>query len=176
MNVATAIAAIAGRKFMPERLANFANALLEATGYEEHGEADRRGHHIVHADDVVRVTFGKPGDFGHAAGFAASTWQDLERDKSLWKLLVTSKESQNSYAQMFIEGRRYLFALTHEVQRLGKLDRAARIFCYLSHSMCLLSTDPIWIRPRRMNCSVGTDCPTRRRSTSQIRMAEGSGA
>ncbi|KZY58033.1 hypothetical protein A3736_03740 [Erythrobacter sp. HI0063] len=146
VHVAKAVADLAGRKIMPDRLASFANVLLEATGYCEPGEANRRVHHVIHADDVIRLAFGKSGDFGHGAGFAASTWQDLERDKFMWKLLVTAEWSRDSSARMFLEGRRYLYALTHEVHRLGKLERSTRIFCYLAHSMSLLSTDPIWIR------------------------------
>lgn len=146
VHVAKAVADLAGRKIMPDRLASFANVLLEATEYCEPGEANRRVHHVIHADDVIRLAFGKFGDFGHGAGFAASTWQDLERDKFMWKLLVTAKWSRDPEARMFLEGRRYLYALTHEVHRLGKLERSTRIFCYLAHSMSLLSTDPIWIR------------------------------
>lgn len=146
VHVAKAIADLAGRKIMPDRLANFANVLLEATEYCDYGEANRRAHHVAYADDVIRLAFGKGGDFGHGAGFAASTWNDLEHDKSMWKVLVTAKWSRDPNARMFLEGRRYLYALTHEVQRLGKLERSARIFCYLAHSMSLLSTDPIWIR------------------------------
>ncbi|GMM92485.1 hypothetical protein [Qipengyuania sp. MTN3-11] len=146
VHVAKAVAELAGRKIMPDRLANFANVLLEATNYCEPGEANRRVHHVIHADDVIRLAFGKFGEFGHGAGFAATTWRDLEQDKSLWNLLVTSNWSRDPNARMFLEGRRYLYALTHEVHRLGKLERSTRIFCYLAHSMSLLSTDPIWIR------------------------------
>lgn len=46
----------------------------------------------------------------------------------------------------FSRGRQYLYALTHDVHHLGKLERSTHIFCYLAHSMSLLSTDPIWIR------------------------------
>lgn len=146
VHVARAIAELAGRKIMADRLANFANLLLEATGFCDYGEANRRAQHVVYADDVVKLAFGRRGDFGHSAGFAASTWQSLERDKTMWKLSATSKWSRDPTVRMFLEGRRYLFSLTHDVQRLGKLDRSARIFCYLAHSMSLLSTDPIWIR------------------------------
>ena len=146
VHVAKAVADLAGRKIMPDRLANFSNVVLEATEYCDYGEANRRAHHVLHADDVIRLAFGKRGDLGHGAGFAASTWQKLERDKSMWKLLVASNWSRDPNARMFLEGRRYLYALTHDVQHLGKLERSTRIFCYLAHSMSLLSTDPIWIR------------------------------
>ncbi|WP_454596842.1 hypothetical protein [Qipengyuania sp. SM2507] len=146
VHVAKAVAELAGRKIMPDRLANFANVLLEATNYCEPGEANRRVHHVLYADHVIRLAFGKRRDFGHGAGFAASTWWDLEQDKPLWNLLVTSNWSRDPNARMFLEGRRYLYSLTHEVHRLGKLERSTRIFCHLAHSMSLLSTDPIWIR------------------------------
>ena len=96
--------------------------------------------------NVAGYAFPKKAEFGHCTGFALSSWENLEHDKALWNLLVKSKFSFDPYARQFLEGRRYLMALTHEVKNLQQLNRSARIFCYLAQSTGLLSGDPIWIR------------------------------
>lgn len=128
------------------RLALLANAMIEAVGWCEPGASPVRYDHVEKMTKVVKSAFPKKGQFGHCNGFGVSSWQNLERDKALWILLVKSKFSFDPYARQFLEGCRYLMQLTNEVKKLQQLDRSARIFCYLAQSVGLLSGDPIWIR------------------------------
>lgn len=144
--IAHAVYELSGKPFRPQRLANFSNRLLEATDCCGSNGADLRDFHLKDAGPTGSVLFGKPGGFNNSAGFSEASWHDLEGDQAVWELLVTANWSKDQTGRMFLEGRRYLFSLTNEVKRLGKLEQSTRIFCYLAQCMSLFSTDPIWIR------------------------------
>ena len=84
--------------------------MLEAAGWCKIGASPVRSEHVAKAMNVADRAFPKKAEFGHCTGFAFSSWENLERDKALWILLVKSKFSFDPYARQFLEGRRYFMA------------------------------------------------------------------
>lgn len=130
----------------PFQLAEFANALLFASGYEARGEVWIRPEHIRRQAKLAASVFPSKGEFGHATGFGETSWHDLEGDSRLWTYLAKGTGSDDPLGKMFLQLREHLLKYTDDVRKLERIDDAARVFCYLGQSTGLLSSDPVWLR------------------------------
>jgi hypothetical protein len=130
----------------PIQLAEFANALLFASGYDARGEVWIRPEHIRRQAKLAASVFPARGEFGHATGFAETSWHDLEGDSRLWTYLATDGHSDDPLGKMFVQLREHLLAQTHDVKELDGIAEAARVVCYLAQSTGLLTGDPVWLR------------------------------
>jgi len=127
-------------------LAEFANALLVASGYNAKGEVWIRAEHIKRQAKLAASVFPARGQFGHTSGFAETSWDDLEGDSRLWTYLAKERHSDDPLGKMFLQLREHLLDQTHDVKKLDRIDDAARIVCHLAHSTGLLTGDPVWLR------------------------------
>lgn len=130
----------------PAQLAELANALLFASGYEAKGEVWIRPEHIRRQAKLAASVFPARNEFGHATGFGETSWRDLEGDSRLWTYLAKETRSDDPLGKMFLELREHLLKHTDDVRKLDRIDDAARIFCHLGQSTGLLSGDPVWLR------------------------------
>lgn len=130
----------------PAQLAELANALLFASGYEAKGEVWIRPEHIRRQAKLAASVFPARSEFGHATGFGETSWRDLEGDSRLWTYLAKETRSDDPLGKMFLELREHLLKHTDDVRKLDRIDDAARIFCHLGQSTGLLSGDPVWLR------------------------------
>ncbi len=136
----------AGTKQMAARQTAFATAILAAAGYDPDEDTDIRDRVTNRLKLSDAAGFPSSGQMLHSVGFRLDSWKNLERDKTLWKTLATSSDSSNGYGEFFLQCRDYFYLLTHRVSFLKALERAAQVFCHMSHCVGLLSSDPIWIR------------------------------
>lgn len=130
----------------PFQLAEFANALLLASGYAARGEIWIRPEHIRRQAKLVASVFPARGQFGHASGFAETSWRNLEGDSRLWTYLAKETRSDDPLGKMFVQLREHLLTQTHDVKELDDIADAARVVCYLAQSTGLLTGDPVWLR------------------------------
>ena len=127
-------------------LADFANALLLASGYQAKGEVWIRAEHIRRQAKLIASVFPARGQFGHASGFAETSWNDLEGDSRLWTYLAKETHSDDPLGKMFVQLREHLLGQTHDVKELDGIADAARVVCHLAQSTGLLTGDPVWLR------------------------------
>lgn len=161
---------ICGANAKPYQLAEFANALLFASGYQAKGEVWIRPEHIRRQAKLAASVFPARGEFGHATGFADTSWHDLESDSRLWTYLAKETRSDDPLGKMFLQLREYLFDKTHDVKHLERIDDAARIFCHLAQSAGLLSGDPVWLRlQERTRAMLGVTLSGRARSKDKVK-------
>lgn len=154
----------------PFQLAEFANALLFASGYEARGEVWIRPEHIRRQAKLATSVFPSKGEFGHPTGLGGTSWEGLESDSRLWTYLAKETRSDDPLGKMFLKLREHLMEYTHDVRKLGRIDDAARVFCHLSQSTGLLSGDPIWLRlQERTRAMLGVTLKGKSRSKDKVK-------
>ena len=154
----------------PFQLAEFANALLFASGYDAKGEVWIRPEHIRRQAKLAASVFPAKGEFGHATGFGETSWHDLESDSRLWTYLVKETRSDDPLGKMFLELREHLLKHTDDVRKLERIDDAARVFCHLGQSTGLLSGDPVWLRlQERTRAMLGVTLSGKSRSKDKVK-------
>ena len=159
-----------GGNAKPSQLAEFANALLFASGYQAKGEVWIRPEHIRRQARLAASVFPALGEFGHATGFTDTSWRDLESDSRLWTYLAKEARSDDPLGKMFLQLREYLYDKTHDVKDLARIDDAARIFCHLAQSTNLLSGDPVWLRlQERTRAMLGVTLSGKSRSKDEVK-------
>lgn len=127
-------------------LAEFANALLLASGYKAKGEVWIRAEHIRRQAKLAASVFPSRGQFGHASGFAETSWDELEGDSRLWAYLARESHSDDPIGEMFLQLREHLLDQTHDVKELNRIEDASRLVCHLAQNTGLLTGDPVWLR------------------------------
>lgn len=152
-------------------LSAFANALLVASGYGRDGEGEPiRAEHIRRQARLAACVFPAQGEFGHATGFADTSWQALESDQRLWIHLVRERHSADPIGRMFVQLREHLLRHTHDVTKLDRIDEAARIICHLAQCTGLLSGDPVWLRlQERTRAMLGVTLSGKSRSKDKVK-------
>jgi hypothetical protein len=154
----------------PFQLAEFANALLFASGYEARGEVWIRPEHIRRQAKLAASVFPSKGEFGHATGFGETSWHDLEGDSRLWTYLAKETRSDDPLGKMFLKMREHLLKHTDDVRKLYRIDDAARVFCHLGQSTGLLSGDPVWLRlQERTRAMLGVTLSGKSRSKDKVK-------
>lgn len=143
--VAIEVGAVLSKGLSGRSSAALANTILDRLWK---GASEIRNVHISRMAKVMPLVFPTKGKFRHSCGFARSSWVEIDADARQWRALAEGAEADlnDPYAALFVATRRYLHGFSAGVARLGQLEEAARIFCYLSHSMGLLAHDPVWIR------------------------------
>lgn len=152
-------------------LSGFANALLVASGYGRDGEGEPiRVEHIRRQAKLAAYVFPGKREFGHATGFADTSWQGLESDQGLWVHLVRERQSCDPIGLMFVQLREHLLRHTHDVKKLDRIDEAARIICHLAQCTGLLSGDPVWLRlQERTRAMLGVTLSGKSRSRDKVK-------
>ena len=129
-----------------------------------------RAEHIRRQARLAACVFPAKGEFGHATGFADTSWQGLESDQSLWVHLVRERQSSDPIGLMFVQLREHLLRHTHDVRKLDRIDEAARIICHLAQCTGLLSGDPVWLRlQERTRAMLGVTLSGKSRSKDKVK-------